>query len=87
MRTLFVATLFAGAVASFSSSDAAGGCGERFHRGPNGGCIANGGPVVVVPGAPVVAAPRVCPPWFDLACRSLSPDLRTVNARLLAMRC
>jgi len=74
MRILFVATLFAGAVASFSSSDAAGGCGERFHRGPNGGCIANVGPVVVVPGAPVVAAPRICPPgsiWRAAACRPI----------------
>ena len=74
MRTLFVAALFAGAVASLSGADAAGGCGERFHRGPNGGCIANGGPVVVVPGAPVVAAPRVCPPgsiWRAGACRPI----------------
>ena len=31
-----------------------GGCGMGFHRGPMGGCIRNGG-VVVVPGAVVVA--------------------------------
>jgi hypothetical protein len=74
MRTLFVAALFAGAVASLSGADAAGGCGAGFHRGPNGGCIANGSPVVVVPGAPVVAAPRVCPPgsiWRAGACRPI----------------
>jgi hypothetical protein len=34
----------------------AGGCGPGFHRGPYGGCRPNGGgPVVVVPGAVVVA--------------------------------
>jgi hypothetical protein len=35
----------------------AGGCGAGFHRGPGGGCVANGAEVVV--GAPgvVVAAP------------------------------
>ena len=46
----------------------AGGCGIGFHRGPYGGCRANAGDVVVVPGAivapvaPVVVVPgRACP--------------------------
>jgi hypothetical protein len=38
-------------------ASAEGGCGWGFHRGPYGGCRPNGGPVVVVPGAPVVVAP------------------------------
>jgi hypothetical protein len=33
----------------------AGGCGAGFHRGPGGGCLPNGGAVVVAPGAVVVA--------------------------------
>jgi hypothetical protein len=38
-----------------------GGCGPGFHRGPAGRCRPNGpGPVVVVPGA-VVIAPGVGP--------------------------
>ena len=46
----------------------AGGCGNGWHRGPNGGCRRNGyyggmyyggGPVVVVPGA-VVVEPAPC---------------------------
>jgi hypothetical protein len=45
----------------------AGGCGAGFHRGPYGGCRANGyyggrywgSPVVVAPGA-VVVAPGPC---------------------------
>jgi hypothetical protein len=48
----------------------AGFCGVGFHRGPYGGCVANGAAVVVrpavvapiVPVAPVVVVrPRVCP--------------------------
>ena len=42
---------------SLDSAGAAGGCGPGFHRGPYGGCRANGGPVVVVPAAPIVVAP------------------------------
>ena len=40
----------------------AGGCGAGFHRGPNGGCLANvGGPAVVVaPGAVLVAPGAPC---------------------------
>jgi hypothetical protein len=46
----------------------AGGCGGGFHRGPHGGCRANGyyggrywgSPVVVAPGAVVVAPGGPC---------------------------
>ena len=44
------------------SASAEGGCGPGFHRGPYGGCRPNRGPVVVVPGAPVVVAPAVVAP-------------------------
>jgi hypothetical protein len=43
------------------SASAEGGCGIGFHRGPYGGCRANGGPVVVAPGAVVVAPAVVAP--------------------------
>jgi hypothetical protein len=43
------------------SASAEGGCGIGFHRGPYGGCRPNGGPVVVVPGAAVVAPAVVVP--------------------------
>ena len=47
---------------SVDGASAEGGCGIGFHRGPYGGCRANGG-VVVVPGVvvapPVVVAPAV----------------------------
>ena len=54
--------LLGGSLASFSAQ-AEGGCGIGFHRGPNGGCRANGAvvvapaPVVVAPPAAVVVAP------------------------------
>jgi len=44
-----------------------GGCGLGRHRGPLGGCVRNGGEIVVAPGLPlvtpgvVVVEPRVCP--------------------------
>jgi hypothetical protein len=62
-----VLLLFVGA----SSADAAGGCGIGFHRGPYGGCRANGGPVVVAPVGPVgrvIFAPlgRACPVGYHL---------------------
>lgn len=66
MRVLFAAALLAGTVAGLATADAAQGCGRGFHRGPLGGCVVNepavvvGGPVVVVPGAPV----KVCPIGF-----------------------
>jgi hypothetical protein len=44
------------------SANAEGGCGPGFHRGPYGACRPNRGPVVVVPGAPVVVAPAVVAP-------------------------
>ena len=80
MKTLFMAVLFTGTVASFSGVQAAGGCGAGFHRGPYGGCIANAGAVVVAPGAavvvdrPVVVAPRGCPygsVWRAGGCRPI----------------
>jgi hypothetical protein len=45
-----------------NGANAAGGCGAGWHRGPYGGCQPNRGPVVVVPGAPVVVAPAVVAP-------------------------
>jgi hypothetical protein len=36
----------------------ADGCGAGWHRGPYGRCRPNRGPVVVVPGAPIVVVPR-----------------------------
>ena len=51
----------AAGLASVSAAQAAGGCGWGAHRGPWGGCRANGaGPVVVAParGAVVVAPGR-----------------------------
>jgi hypothetical protein len=49
-------------LACIHDASAAGGCGPGFHRGPYGGCRPNRGPVVVVPGAPVVVAPAVVAP-------------------------
>jgi hypothetical protein len=67
MKYLFAAAVVLGTVAGFSATaSAAGGCGPGFHRGPYGGCRANG-VVVVAPRvvAPVVVAPgRVCPRGF-----------------------
>jgi len=81
MRTLFLAVLFAGTVASFGGANAAGGCGPGWHRGPYGGCIVNRGAVVVAPAPvvverPVVVAPvvRACPyglVWRYGACRPI----------------
>jgi len=51
-------------LAAFSSAYAEGGCGWGWHRGPYGGCRANGsGPVYVAPGyvAPRPAAVVVVP--------------------------
>jgi hypothetical protein len=70
-----------GGLAAFSSAQAAGGCGWGAHRGPYGGCRANGAvehaPVVVAPAvvAPAVVAPgsvvyapvgRACPYHYHL---------------------
>jgi len=51
---------------SLDSARAAGGCGPGFHPNPYGRCVPNGGPVVVVPRAPVVVAPGpvVCSAGF-----------------------
>ena len=76
MRTIFVATLFAGAVAAFSGANAADGCGPGCYQAPLGGCVVNGwGGVVngwvaapstpVRNECPVGAAPRPpCPPGY-----------------------
>jgi hypothetical protein len=71
MKYLFAAVLVASSFASFSAANAAGGCGPGWHRGPYGGCRANGGAVMVAPGAVVVERPavvvrpgRVCPYGF-----------------------
>jgi hypothetical protein len=42
-------------IAALSPSQAAGGCGAGWHRGPMGHCRRN---EVVVPAAPVAVAPR-----------------------------
>ncbi len=50
-------------LACVQSANAAGGCGQGFHRGYYGACRPNG--PVVYPGAPVVVAPApvvVSPP-------------------------
>ncbi|MBR0692607.1 GCG_CRPN prefix-to-repeats domain-containing protein [Bradyrhizobium lablabi] len=73
MKYLFAAAvLVATSFAGLSAANAAGGCGPGWHRGPYGGCVRNGGPVLVAPGAvvvrpgAVVVAPRgrVCPYGF-----------------------
>ncbi len=52
-KKALLATLAAGVtLAAVSAADAAGGGGPGFHRGPYGGCRANGGPVFV--GAPAL---------------------------------
>ncbi len=55
-KTLLAAVAAGLTLASVSAADAAGGCGPAFHRGPYGGCRPNlgPGPVVAVPGGPVV---------------------------------
>jgi hypothetical protein len=55
----------------------AGGCGIGFHRGPYGGCRPNRGPVVVVPGA-VVVAPGPGPCGGRGRHRACSPEGRCV---------
>jgi hypothetical protein len=77
MKYLFAAAiLVTTAFAGISAAEAAGGCGPGFHRGPYGGCVRNGGAIVVAPGAVVVrrpvvverpvvvVAPRGCPRGF-----------------------
>ncbi|HEY1448643.1 MAG TPA: hypothetical protein VGF33_08900 [Caulobacteraceae bacterium] len=48
--------VLAAGLAAVSSAQAAGGCGWGAHRGPYGGCRANGA-VVVAPAHAVVVAP------------------------------
>jgi hypothetical protein len=74
---IFAAVLvIAASLAATSSAQAAGGCGWGAHRGPYGGCRANGsGPVYVAPAPAVVVAPggvvfaplgRACPWGYHL---------------------
>jgi hypothetical protein len=51
---------------SLDTASAEGGCGPGWHRNQWGYCRPDHGPVVVVPGAPVVVAPApvVCGPGY-----------------------
>jgi hypothetical protein len=49
--------VLAAGLTAFSSAQAAGGCGWGAHRGPWGGCRANGSGVLVGPARAVVVAP------------------------------
>jgi len=81
MKFLFAAALVATAFAGFTeAANAAGGCGPGWYRGAYGGCRPMRGPVVVAPGAVmvappvVVARPRVCPyglRWYYGRCRPI----------------
>ena len=66
MEYFFATVLAATTIAGFGAADAAGGCRPGFHRGPYGGCRANGDVVVVERPAPrvVVVPGRVCPVGF-----------------------
>ena len=77
IRFVVAALVTAASLAAFSSAQAEGGCGWGSHRGPSGGCRANGsGPVVVAPRVGVVVAPgvggiyvplgRACPVGYHL---------------------
>jgi hypothetical protein len=74
-RFLVVAFTVAVTLAAASAAEARGGCGLGWHRGPYGGCRANGeGPVVVGPravvvlpqGRLVVGPGRACPWGYHL---------------------
>jgi hypothetical protein len=76
IKTISAVLVIAATLAAASSAGAAGGCGWGYHRGPYGGCRANGsGPVYVAPRGPVVVAPggvvyarvgRACPYGYHL---------------------
>jgi len=53
-KALLAAAVAGVALVSVTSANAEGGCGAGFHRGPYGGCRANGGPVVVGVGGPAI---------------------------------
>jgi hypothetical protein len=76
VKTISAVLVMAATLAASSSASASGGCGWAYHRGPYGGCRANGPvyvapaprrAVVVVPGA-VIYAPlgRACPYGYHL---------------------
>ena len=45
LRFLLTAIAASAFMLSASIAQAAGGCGEGYHRGPYGGCVRNPGPV------------------------------------------
>jgi hypothetical protein len=53
-RVILVAVAAAAAMTAISPANARQGCGVGFHRGPQGFCRVNRGPIVVVPGGPVI---------------------------------
>jgi hypothetical protein len=58
IRICAAAFVLAAGLTAITSAQAAGGCGWGAHRGPFGGCRANGsGPVVVAPARAVVVGP------------------------------
>jgi len=68
IKTIAVMLAAAATLATVSPAFASGGCGVNFHRGPHGGCRANGGLVVGVPGVGVVIGHpgRACPWHYHL---------------------
>ena len=76
LKTFSAALVIAATLAAASSASAAGGCGWGAHRGPYGGCRANGsGPVYVAPRRAVLVTPcaviyaplgRACPYGYHL---------------------
>jgi hypothetical protein len=69
LKKTLLAVAAAGLMAvSFSSANAAEGCGAGFHRGPHGACRPNVGPgpaVVIEPGGPRVGVFYRGRGWWD----------------------
>lgn len=61
-KTVAAALVMVASLAAFSAAHASGGCGAGFHRGPNGGCRANGSAPVVVAPQQVVVVPAPSKP-------------------------
>ena len=71
MTKLFAMIFVLGfALSAASPAEARGGCGIGWHPGPMGGCVRNGGVVVVAPravvGTTVVVGGRACPVGWHL---------------------